>query len=114
MTAENTPITELIRSYYRAYETSDRSVVENLLTADFTFDSPLDDRIDRATYLAKCWPGHEKLTEFRLHQIAVEDDHALIRYTAEQSDGSTFTNVEHFHLDGPRISHIDVYFGATP
>ena len=43
-------VSDLIRKCYAAYETNDRKAVENILSDDFTFSSPLDDHIDRATY----------------------------------------------------------------
>jgi len=107
-------VADQIRSYYRAYETGDREVVEQLLSNEFTFTSPLDDRIDRATYFAKCWPGNLQLRSFTLHQLMIDDQQALIRYEAEWDDGTTFENVEHFELDGQQFAHIDVYFGSLP
>ena len=109
-------MTELIRSYYRAYESSDRPLVEQLLSDDFTFSSPVDDGIDRATFFAKCWPFHERLRTFHLLQLAVDGNHALVRYQAEKIDGDGLCNVEHVELaEGRRrIRHIDVYFGALP
>jgi hypothetical protein len=41
-------LTELLRTYFKAYETKDRSAVESTLNDDFTFTSPHDDYIDRA------------------------------------------------------------------
>jgi hypothetical protein len=73
--------------------------VESFLSADFTFTSPLDDRIDRATYFAKCWPGHEHIRAFHIAQLHVNGDHVLVRYDAENTDGTRFHNVEHFVLD---------------
>lgn len=35
-------LTELIRIYFKAYETKDRSVLESTLSDDFTFASPHD------------------------------------------------------------------------
>jgi ketosteroid isomerase-like protein len=106
---------DLVRSYYYAYEASDRALLEKLLSDDFTFTSPLDDRIDRATYFAKCWPGHEHLRLFHLLQVTAEGDHLLIRYQAESTDGTTFCNVEHFELaEDQRVAHVDVYFGSLP
>jgi hypothetical protein len=49
-------LADTIRAYYRAYEAKDRNALEGLLTPDFRFSSPLDDRIDRGTYLVRCWP----------------------------------------------------------
>ena len=105
---------EQIRSYYHAYETGDRAVVEQLLSNEFTFTSPLDDRIDRATYFAKCWPGNLHLRSFTLHQLVVDGQHALIRYEAEWGHGTSFENVEHFELGRDQVTHIDVYFGSLP
>lgn len=109
-----TTMADRIRAYYRAYETGDRAIVEQLLSDRFTFTSPLDDRIDRATYFAKCWPGTEHLRHFEIRQLVVNDGYALIRYEAESTDGSRFENVEHFELDGDEVNHIDVYFGSLP
>jgi len=103
-----------IRDYYRAYETGDRAVVERLLSDDFSFTSPLDDRIDRATYFAKCWPGNEHLRTFLVRQLVIDGKHALVRYVAESVDGSRFENVEHFELGRDQVKHIDVYFGSLP
>jgi hypothetical protein len=116
MTAQDAAVTDVIRSYYRAYETSDRALVESLLSDDFTFSSPRDDHIDRARFFAKCWPFHEQLRTFHLLQVGIDGDHALVRYQAEKIDGDGFCNVEHLELDQARrrISHIDVYFGALP
>ena len=105
-------MTELIRDYYNAYEISDRTIVEKLLSDDFTFCSPLDDNIDRTTFLAKCWPFHEQLHRFDLEQVAFDRNHALVRYQAHLLDGGHFRNVEHHELTDGRITHIDVYFGA--
>jgi len=109
-----TTMPDRIRDYYRAYETGDQAIVQQLLSDRFTFTSPLDDAIDRATYFAKCWPGHKHLQHFDIRQLIVQDGHALIRYEAESIDGSRFENVEHFELDGDQVSHIDVYFGSLP
>ena len=50
---------EIARSAYEAYVTKDRAAIEKLIAADFHFTSPLDNRIDRATYFARCWPNSE-------------------------------------------------------
>lgn len=104
--------TELIRTYYHGYETDQRDLVENVVSDGFTFTSPRDDRIDRATYFAKCWPGHEQLRCFRLLQVTCDGDHALVRYQAVRYDGTSFENVEHFEFRDDHVTHIDVYFGG--
>ena len=39
---------------YRAYETSDRALIEGLLADDLTFYSPPDPGIDRKQYFERC------------------------------------------------------------
>jgi len=41
-------LTELIRIYFKAYETKDQSALESTFSDDFIFTSPCDDHIDRA------------------------------------------------------------------
>ena len=45
-------VSDLVRKYYAAYEAKDRNVIEALLSDEFSFTSPYDDHIDRATYSA--------------------------------------------------------------
>ena len=51
---------EIIASCFAAYRAKDRTMIEELLTDDFTFTSPWDDNIDKAAYFAKCWPNCER------------------------------------------------------
>src|SRR5260370_40912428 len=46
---------EIIRAVFAAYLSNDRKAVEDALTDDFRFTSPYDDKIDKATYFARCW-----------------------------------------------------------
>jgi len=41
----------IARAAYEAYVSKDRSAIEALMADDFHFPSPLDNRLDRATYL---------------------------------------------------------------
>ena len=108
------PIPDLIRRYYAAYETKDRQVVEALLTDDFTFSSPLDDRIDRQAYFARCWPNSAGIRAFHIAQLLDRGDDALVLYELELNSGSSFKNVEHFTVAGGRIKEVAVYFGSLP
>jgi hypothetical protein len=102
----------LIRRYYEAYDRGDRSLMESVLHAQFTFSSPNgDDNIERAVYFARCWPNHEAITHFTLLDVCADRDHALIRYHASTVEGNGFGNVEHFAFEGDLISHVSCYFG---
>ncbi len=101
----------LIRRYYQAYENDDLQAIEDVLHPEFTFTSPEDDRIDRATYLQRCWPGHERIESFSLLDVCADSDGALIRYRADVPGESGFQCVEHFEFMDELVCHVEVYFG---
>lgn len=103
---------DVVRECYAAYETKDRAALENLLTDDFTFTSPVDDHISRARYFERCWPNSEHLSKFDLKDLFVDGNHVCVRYDARTTTGATFGNVEFFTLVGEKISQVEVYFGT--
>ena len=106
-------IADLVRRYFQAYETKDRGVVEALLSDDFTCTSPLDDRIDRAAYFAKCWPNSENIRAFTIETLFERGAEIAVRYKLEMLNGARFRNVELFRFAGSKIAEVDVYFGRT-
>jgi ketosteroid isomerase-like protein len=102
----------LARASYGAYETGDRSVLEDLLADDFVFSSPPDPKLDRAAYFERCWPNHERLRSFayeRLEEIA--NDEVLVTYVAERTDGTRFRNTEVLRFARDKLVRAEVYFG---
>ncbi len=111
------PGVEIARQYYAAYETHDRSALELLLTEDFRFTSPVDDDIDKAAYLARCWPNHEHIAGFQFLTLERAEGHKVIsRYRVEwRPDPSlNFRCMECIQLENGRIKGIDTYFGFVP
>jgi ketosteroid isomerase-like protein len=105
---------DVIRSMFAAYRNKDRKAVEDALADDFTFTSPYDDAIDKATYFARCWPvGLERIVANEIERIFEQGDEAFVTYRAVTTDGHEFRNTEFFVFEGERIRSIDVYFGAT-
>ena len=102
----------LTRDMYRAYETADRSAVEALLPADFTFSAPPDVGIDRATYFERCWPNAGNIDAFAFVRLTeIGDDEVLVTYEATRGDGTRFRNTEVLTFAGDRIAEVEVYFG---
>ena len=64
----------LIGAYLAAYENKDRAALENLLADDFTFSSPVDDRIDQDRYFKRCWPFSRQVQEFRLEKLLADEE----------------------------------------
>jgi ketosteroid isomerase-like protein len=103
---------ELARDAYGAYESGDRSVLERLLSDDFTFFSPADVGIDRERYFERCWPNAERLESFELERLAeVGGDEVLVTYEATRMDGTRFRNTELLTFAGDRLRRVEVYFG---
>lgn len=108
------PIPELARSYYRASQSADREALEALLAPGFTFTSPWDDHIDRATYFSHCFP-HAGTFRFREDmKIFAQGDEAFVMYETEGKPGGTFRNTELLRFEDGRIVSIEVFFGFIP
>ena len=101
----------LARDSYRAYESGDRGVLEDLLTDDFTFYSPADVGIDRATYFERCWPNSELIEAFEFKRLVEIGDEVVVTYESTKTDGQRFRNTEILTFEGAKISRAEVYFG---
>ena len=104
---------ELARRSYEAYERDDREMIEALLSDDFTFSSPADVAIDRATYFERCWPNREPSRDQRIESIVVEGEKAFVTYLCADAGGKSFRNTEFLTFSGERIASVDVYFGPA-
>jgi ketosteroid isomerase-like protein len=102
---------ERAREAYRAYESGDRRVLEELLSDDFTFFSPPDPGIDRATYFERCWPNAATIEAYEFTRLVEAGDEVLVTYEARKTDGRRFRNTEVLTFDGERICRAEVYFG---
>jgi ketosteroid isomerase-like protein len=104
---------DIIRALFAAYMANDRKAVENSFTDNFTFTSPYDDEIDKATYFERCWRDSGWIERQQLEKIFVEGDEAFVTYEVATKDGKRFRNTEFFRFDGDKVGSIDVYFGAS-
>jgi ketosteroid isomerase-like protein len=102
---------QLVRDTYVAYQSGDRSVVEELLADDFVFYSPPDPGIDRATYFERCWPNSETTDAFEFKRLIEAGDEVVVTYELTKTDGRRFRNTEIFGFDGDLINRVEVYFG---
>ena len=103
---------EVVRQFYRFWETKDRAAVDAAVTDSFRFSSPRDDRIDKATYLTRCWPNADVIASFDLEHVAADGDCVFVQYVAtRRADGTRFRNTEVFRVAGERIDEVNVFFG---
>src|ERR687891_1404386 len=94
---------QIAKDVYRAYETGDRGVVERSLTDDFTFYSPPDPGIDRATYFERCWPNSGNLARFEFVRLIEHGDDVVVTYESTRTDGTRFRNTEILAFDGEKM-----------
>jgi ketosteroid isomerase-like protein len=104
-------LSELVRNYFKAYETKEKETLEGLLSHDFTFNSPVDHKINRETYFERCWPSCRDIQKYHIQNLFTDGDEVIIRYECTLKSGATFQNMEHFLFFDGKISEITVYFG---
>jgi ketosteroid isomerase-like protein len=102
---------KIAQDCYRAYESKERRVVEEILTDDFTFYSPADVGIDRAKYFERCWPNSEFIESFDFKPLVESGDEVIVTYDSKKTDGSHFRNTEVLTFRGDKICKAEVYFG---
>jgi ketosteroid isomerase-like protein len=102
---------QLARSAYDAYVTGDRSVLEDLLSDDFTFYSPYDVGIDRAAYFERCWPNAKLIAGYEFKRLVESGDEVIVTYESTKTDGKRFRNTEVLTFAGDKIRRAEVYFG---
>ena len=101
----------IARAAYEAYVAKDRAAIERLITPDFHFTSPLDNRIDRATYFARCWPNSETIKDFDFINLVADGDKVFVTYEGRHTDGRRFRNTEIVTVRQNQIVEVEVYFG---
>jgi ketosteroid isomerase-like protein len=102
---------QLTRDIYGAYASGDRSVVEELLTENFTFYSPPDVGIDRARYFERCWPNAGLIEAFDFKRLIEAGDEVVVTYESTKTDGRRIRNTEVLTFVGDKIGKAEVYFG---
>jgi ketosteroid isomerase-like protein len=102
---------QLARDAYGAYESGDRGVIEELLTEDFTFYSPVDVGIDRTRYFERCWPNAALIESFEFKRLIEAGDEVVVTYESTKTDGRRFRNTEVLTFVGDKIRKTEVYFG---
>jgi len=99
------------RACLQAYVEKDRAAIEALLDEDFHFTSPIDNALDRATYMRVCWPNSSSTASFDYIYEGADGDRAFIVYEARTSKGSRFRNCEVYTVRNGKLLSTEVYFG---
>jgi ketosteroid isomerase-like protein len=106
-----TSAAEIVRACFLAYEVKDRRAIEEMLDNDFIFTSPLDNKIDRQTYLDRCWPISKNVHDFKLVNLVESGSQVFVTYISTLNSGKSFRNTEIFEVADGKIKSVEVYFG---
>jgi len=101
----------IVRACQQAYVDKDRARIEALLADDYHFTSPIDNALDRATYLKICWPNSAVISRFENIYEFEQGDRAFVVYEAHTSTGKRFRNSEAYTVRGGKLVATEVYFG---
>ena len=100
----------VVRKAYQAYVAKDRAMIEAVIADDFHFTSPLDNRLDRATYFGRCWPNSAVISEFKLVNLVAAGDRVIVTYDGQGERGG-FRNTEIQTFRDGKIVAVECYFG---
>jgi ketosteroid isomerase-like protein len=101
---------ELAKAALKAYVDKDRDAIEALIAEDFRFTSPIDNALDRETYLRRCWPNSVSMESAVIKHAADLGEHAFIVYEVD-ARGKRFRNCELHTAREGRLVSVEVYFG---
>jgi predicted enzyme related to lactoylglutathione lyase/ketosteroid isomerase-like protein len=101
----------IARAAYEAYVSKDRAAIEALIADDFHFSSPLDNRLDRAAYFARCWPNSKGTEGFEFIHLVQHGEQVFVTYEARSAGGHRFRNTEIVTVRESQIVEVEVYFG---
>ena len=104
-------IIAVVHACFKGYLDKDRPAIEALISDDFHFTSPLDNRINRQTYFERCWPNSANMAAVDFKHVVVKDEKACVTYECRLSDGKRFRNTELFTVRHGKVADVEVYFG---
>ena len=105
---------ELVRRYYKAWETKGWAPIDALLAEDFTFTSAAgDDHISKGAFKKGCWETQiEFIDHFEIEQLFGQKSQAFVKYLCRTSNGKAFRNVEYIRVRDGKVEAIECYFGG--
>lgn len=105
---------EIVRKWYRAWETKDQGQFQALMADNFTFTSAAgDDHISRTAFKAQCWDTQINFIDrVDLERVFAKGDEVFVKYLGHTKNGKSFRNVEYFVLKGGKVEALECYFGG--
>jgi ketosteroid isomerase-like protein len=102
---------QVVRRYFSVWAVQDRATAERVVSDDFHFTSPLDNRLSRATFFERCWPNSASIAAFDLKRVVPDGDLVFVMYELTMKDGRRFRNTEALTVRDGQVCEAEVYFG---
>lgn len=104
---------DTVRELLDAYRRQDITAASRLLADDFTFTSPQDDHIDKASYLERCFPTADRFAASEVIAIVpAGDDTVLLLYEYQLTTGERYRNTEYTTVRDGKLVETQVFFGG--
>ncbi len=104
---------DTVRESLDAYRRQDITAASRLLADDFTFTSPQDDHIDKASYLERCFPTADRFAASEVIAIVpAGDDTVLLLYEYQLTTGERYRNTEYTTVRDGKLVETQVFFGG--
>lgn len=84
----------------------------SLLSPDFRFTSPNDDRIDRSAWLERCFPTADHFVRHEMLAVETTAVGVLAYYEYALEGGDTYRNTELISVVDGLIVETQVFFGG--
>ena len=73
--------------------------------------APVAERLDRAGYFERCWPGAGGGQRFEFVRLVQSGEEVIVTYQVKHVDGHTGRNTEVLTFRGDKLCGAEVYFG---
>jgi ketosteroid isomerase-like protein len=108
----NSP-TGVVEAAFEYYGSQNRDAALALYADDFSFTSPQDDHIDKATFFERCFPTADRFKEQRLLRVTPADEELVfVYYEYELTTGDRHRNIEAITVRDGLIQEVQVFFGG--
>lgn len=106
---------ELVRKWYKVWETKDVAQLEAMQAGNFTFTSPAgDDHISASAFRKNCWDTQIAFIDrFDVERVFGSGNELFVKYLCHTKNGKSFRNVEYFRLNDGKVEALECYFGGA-
>lgn len=104
---------DVVRASFDAYRSQDYDTASRLLAEDFAFTSPQDDRLDKATFLRRCFPTADRFRSQEILELVEAGQRGVfLLYEYELVTGGRYRNAEFITVRDGQLVETQVFFGG--